>query len=82
MDIKIDYVQLPADASLRPVSGNPYPSYWKLIKNNLEEKQIPSKQCISAYMFSIYTYPLLDLAQQLTGLTAAPFCLIKGDLFL
>ena len=33
-------------------------------------------------MFSIYTYPLLDLAQQLIGLTAAPFHLIKGDLFL
>ena len=33
-------------------------------------------------MFSIYTYSLLDLAQQLTNLTAAPFRLITGDLFL
>ena len=30
MDIKIDYIQLPGDASLRPVSGIPYPSCWKL----------------------------------------------------
>ena len=34
------------------------------------------------YMFSIYTYSLLDLAQQPTNLTAAPSHLIKGDLFL
>ena len=33
-------------------------------------------------MFSIYTYSLFDLAQQLTNLTAAPSRLIKGDLFL
>ena len=31
-------------------------------------------------MFSIYMYSLLDLAQQLTNLTAAPSRLIKGDL--
>ena len=30
MDIKIDYVQLPADPSLRLVSGIPYLSCWKL----------------------------------------------------
>ena len=30
MDIKIDYVQLPADPSLWPVSGIPYLSCWKL----------------------------------------------------
>ena len=34
------------------------------------------------YMFSIYTYSLLDLAQQPNNLTAAPSHLIKGDLFL
>ena len=34
------------------------------------------------HIFSIYTYSLLDLAQQFPGLTAAPSCLIKGDLFL
>ena len=34
------------------------------------------------YMFSIYTYSLLDLGQQPTNLTAAPARLIKGDLFL
>ena len=34
------------------------------------------------YMFSIYSYSLLDLAQQLANLTAAPSRLIKGDLFL
>ena len=33
------------------------------------------------YMFSIYTCSLLDLAQQFTGLTAAPSHLIKSDLF-
>ena len=33
-------------------------------------------------MFSIYTYSLLDLAQQPTNLTAALSHLIKGDLFL
>ena len=32
-------------------------------------------------MFSLYTYSLLDLAQQLTNLTAAPARLIKGGLF-
>ena len=37
---------------------------------------------LSIYMFSIYTYSLLDLVQQPTNLTAAPTCLIKGDLFL
>ena len=30
------------------------------------------------YMFSIYTYSLLDLAQQPNNLTAAPSHLIKG----
>ena len=30
----------------------------------------------------IYTYSFLGLVQQLTNLTAAPSCLIKGDLFL
>ena len=34
------------------------------------------------YMFSVYTYSLLDLAQQPTNLTAAPSHLVKGDLFL
>ena len=34
------------------------------------------------YMFPIYTYSLLDLAQQPTDLTAAPSHFIKGDLFL
>ena len=29
----------------------------------------------------IYTYSFLGLVQQLTNLTAAPSCLIKGDLF-
>ena len=29
----------------------------------------------------IYTYSFLGLGQQLTNLTAAPSCLIKGDLF-
>ena len=33
------------------------------------------------YMFSIYTYPFLDLTQQFS-LPAAPSRLIKGDLFL
>ena len=32
-------------------------------------------------MFSIYTCSFLDLAQQFTGLTAAPSHLIKSDLF-
>ena len=32
------------------------------------------------YMFSIYTYSLLDLAQQPTKLTAAPSHLIEDDL--
>ena len=34
------------------------------------------------FMFPIYTYSPLDLAQQPTSLTAAPARLIKGDLFL
>ena len=34
------------------------------------------------YMFSLYTYSLLDLAQQPTNMTAAPSHLIEGDLFL
>ena len=34
------------------------------------------------YMFSIHTDSALDLVQQPTDLTAAPSCLIKGDLFL
>ena len=34
------------------------------------------------YMFSIYTYFFLDLGQQLTGLTATPSHLNKGDLFM
>ena len=84
MDIKIDYVQLLADPSLWPVSGIPYPGCWKLTNKKLScGKTDPLKMMyLCIYMFSIYTYSLLDLAQQLTTLTATPSRLIKGDLFL
>ena len=34
------------------------------------------------YMFSVYTYSLLALAQQSADLTAAPSRLVRADLFL
>ena len=68
MNIKTDYVQLPANPSLRPVSGIPCPSCWKLTnQNNLEEKTDPLKTMyVHLYIFSMYTCSFLGLLQQLT----------------
>ena len=84
MDIKIDYVQLSEDPSLQLVSGIPFPSCWKLTNKKLSwGKTDPLKMMyLCIYMFSIYTYSLLDLGQQPTNLTAAPSRLTKSDLFL
>ena len=84
MDIKIDDIQLPANPSLRPVSGIPYPSCWNLTNQKWSwgKTDLLKMMHLHKYMFSVYTYSLLDLAQQPTNLTAAPSRLIKGDLFL
>ena len=49
------------------------------ISNNLGEEQAPLRQYMPIH---ICLYFFLGLGQQLTNLTAAASCLIKGDLFL
>ena len=48
----------------------------------MRKNRPPQNDASPQNMFSVYTYSLLDLAQQPTNLTAAPSHLVKGDLFL
>ena len=82
MDIKVDYAQLPASPSLWPISRIPSPSS---LRDNYSKQPWRRTGPLKTVDFHIYAYIyllFLGLVQQLTNLTAAPSCLIKGNVFL